>query len=360
MIGPIAAGFSDVGKKRKGNEDAFLVDDDLGLYVVADGMGGRKAGEVASRLVIDTLGLTIKKLTGTENLKAVMTPLPDLSEPANRLVYSVLLANKRTYEHARAHPECKGMGSTLSAVYLSEDKLVICNVGDSPIFRFRDGEAEILSNPHTVMAEQENLAPNGDFKLDKQYLHMLTRAMGIGQTVQPDVKEVEHRPGDVLVICSDGLSDKAFPDEIGEIALEHDPETACRELIAMANDRGGEDNITVVLLKFDAAPASEEMDVARESAPAMEGPHVIVEYDTEEASYTTLTRSLRIDGVFIETDEPFVEGEELLLNITDPATEDTIMVSGIVMGRNPKGVDIVFDDLTSAQLEAIKALVRKL
>lgn len=360
MIGRIAAGFSDVGKKRKGNEDAFLVEDDLGLYVVADGMGGRNAGEVASRLVIDTLGRTIRTLSGTENLNAVMTPLPDLSESANRLVYSVLLANKKTHEHALAHPECKGMGSTLSAVYLSNDKLIICNVGDSPIFLFRDGKAETLSNPHTVMAEQEALAPNGDFKLDKQYLHMLTRAMGIGQTVQPDVKEISHRPGDVLVICSDGLSDKAFPDEIAEIALEQDPEAACRELIAMANDRGGEDNITVVVLKFDAASASENMDASPKGAQAVETPHVIVEYDTEEASYTTVTRSLRIDGVFIESDEPFIEGEDLLLNITDPTTEETIMVSGIVMGRNSKGVDIVFDDLTPAQLEAIKALVRKL
>ncbi|MFZ7125415.1 MAG: PP2C family protein-serine/threonine phosphatase [Desulfobacterales bacterium] len=371
-----AAGLSDVGRKRKGNEDAFLLDDALNLYLVADGMGGRNAGEVASRLVVETIGRTLRGLKGKECLKTVMTPLPGLSEAANRLVYSVLVANRETFDFASEHPECKGMGSTVSAVHFSEDRLIVCNVGDSPVFRFREGEPETLSIPHTVMAEQEALAQNGGFRLGKQYLHMITRAMGVGQTVQPDVKELHWQPGDVLVICSDGLSDKTFPEEIGDIVLNHDPETACRDLVALANDRGGDDNVTVIVLKIDpppdtpaARPADGSLIAGEPEPPAAtkrtdagkpENPHVIIEYDTEEASYTAITRNLRLDGVFIETTEPFIEGEDLLLNITDPATEETIMVSGIVMNRNARGVDIVFDDLNGAQFEEIKRLVRKL
>lgn len=379
MVARESAGLTDVGKKRRGNEDAFLIDDALGLYVVSDGMGGRNAGEVASSLVINAVGRTLRNLKATDNLKAIMTPLPGLSEAANRLVYSVLVANKKTHEHALSHPECKGMGATLSAVHVAGGKLVVCNVGDSPIYLFRDGGVETLSNPHTVMAEQESIAPEGGLKIGKQYLHMITRAMGIGPTVQPDVKEVEHRPGDVLVICSDGLSDKTFPEEIAEVVLGKDSEAACQKLVAMANERGGDDNITVIVLKIAPsaaaridvvpdlttqsapdvdAPVEADEDVATPTA-AGSAPYLIVEYDTEDASYTTQTRSLRMDGLFLETTEAITEGEDLLLNITDPATDDTIMISGTVAGRNPKGVDIVFEDLTPVQLETIKSFVAK-
>ncbi|MGD9016194.1 MAG: protein phosphatase 2C domain-containing protein [Desulfobacterales bacterium] len=360
MVTWSAAGLSDVGKKRKTNEDAFVLDTKAGLFVVADGMGGRRAGEVASRLVIEHIGSVLKSLENADSLKAAMTPLPGLSDGANRLVFSVLMANKKTHEHALAHPECKGMGTTLAAVYLTQGNLVICNVGDSPVFLFRNGTAELLSTPHTVMAEQASIAPPGGLKLGKQYLHMITRAMGIGQTVEPDVKEIDPLPGDVLVICSDGLSDKAFPEELAAIASASSPEDACRRMVALANERGGDDNITVIVI----AVGSEE-DAPSNAGPGApvsktDDPHVIVEVDTEDASYRTLTRSLRIDGVFLAIEEPFVEGEDLMLTVIDPMTDETIMLSGIVTGRTVKGVDIAFYDLTSSQLEALKALVRNL
>lgn len=184
--------------------------------------------------------------------------------------------------------------------------------------------------------------------------------MGIGKTVEPDVKEITPLPGDVLVICSDGLSDKAFPEELADIALASSPEAACRRMVDLANERGGDDNITVIVITIgpeeetipDAAPGPLDSTTA--------APHVIVEVDTEDASYRTVTRSLRIDGLFLATEEPYVQGEDLLLTIIDPISEETIMISGIVTGRTVKGVDIVFNDLTPSQLQSLKTVVRKL
>ncbi len=358
------AGLSHVGRKRDGNEDAFLMDDDGGLFVVADGMGGRSAGEVASRLVVDSLHRTLEGLAATDSVKSVMTPLPEFSEAANRLVYGVLVANKRTHEYALSHPECKGMGSTVSAVLVVGDRAAVCNVGDSPVYRIRDGGAETLSTPHTVMAEQEAFAAGGGQKIDKQYLHMITRAMGVAQSVQPDLMEVSLRPGDAIVICSDGLSDKAFPEEIAEIVTGRSPEEACESLVAMANDRGGDDNITVIVVAFDraaGAAAGPGPEASAEDPPHLEsgcGRALVVEYDTEDASYTSVCKNLRGDGLFLETREAFRAGESLLLHISDPETEEGVMVSGVVAGRRPQGVEITFEDLTADQIASIQALVR--
>ncbi len=365
MIIAASAGQTDVGKKRKGNEDAFLIDEGLGLFVVADGMGGRKAGEVASRLVVETLQQTLRKLAAADNPAKMVGFDRNLSTEANQLVYSIRRANLKTFDYAQNDETCKGMGSTLSAVLFRDDQIVVSNVGDSPIFRVRDGVTETVSTIHTVMAEQEAIAPEGGLKLGQQYLHMITRAMGISETVNPDTRELDCQTGDIFVICSDGLSDKAFPEEIGEIVQRQAPDAACTELIRMANERGGDDNITVVVIRVDSleegrrtpATKDETRDGGRTS-PAE--PRVLIEYDTEDASYSTYSRNLRIDGVFLETSEPIGQGERLIINITDPDDEISVMVSGVVVGRRPKGIEITFEDLTAAQLETLKTLVRKL
>ena len=359
MISVESAGLTDVGQKRKGNEDSFLVDDQLQLYVVADGMGGRKAGEVASRLVIDTISKTMHKLVSTENPDQMVGVDRDLSSQANQLVYAIRRANLKTFEYAQNDKSCKGMGSTVSAVYFSDTHTIISNVGDSPVYLVRDGQAEIVSSMHTVMAEQETLIPEGGLKLGQHYLHMITRAMGIGETVNPDTTEIDFQEGDILVICSDGLSDKAFPEEICEIVENNSPEESSHQLIAMANERGGDDNITVIVLQLGALMAS------KKSAPgatlsAKTLPQVLVEYDTEEASYSTFTSALRLDGIFLETSEPFTKGESLMMTITDPKTQKTLMLSGIIIGRKPRGIEVVFDDLAPSQIETLKSLIRSI
>ena len=363
MISVDSAGHTDVGQKRKGNEDAFLIDDQLQLYVVADGMGGRKAGEVASRLVVETIRKTMQKLASTENPDQMVGVDRNLSSQANQLVYAIRRANLKTYEYAQNDQSCKGMGSTVSAVCFSDTHIIVSNVGDSPIYLVRDGRAEVVSTIHTVMAEQEALAPEGGLKLCQQYLHMITRAMGIGETVNPDTTEIIFQEGDVLVICSDGLSDKAFPDEICEIVENNVPQKSCHKLVAMANERGGDDNITVIVLHLGPViEAAKPTPAAVSDAASSEKnlPQVLVEYDTEDASYSTLTRALRLDGIFLETSEPFSKGESLMMNITDPQTQTTLMLSGIIVGRKPKGIEIVFDDLAPSQLETLKSLIRGL
>ena len=359
MISVESAGLTDVGQKRKGNEDSFLIDDQLQLYVVADGMGGRKAGEVASRLVVETISTTMHKLVSAENPDQMVGVDRNLSSQANQLVYAIRRANLKTYEYAQNDKSCKGMGSTVSAVYLSDTQAIISNVGDSPIYLVRDGRAEIVSTLHTVMAEQETLAPEGGLKLGQQYLHMITRAMGIGETVNPDTMEIDFQEGDILVICSDGLSDKAFPEEICEIVENNPPEESSQKLVAMANERGGDDNITVIVLQLGAVIASKK-PIPGATLSEKTLPQVLVEYDTDDASYSTATRALRLDGIFLETSEPFTKGEGLMMTITDPQTQKTLMLSGIIIGRTPKGIEVAFDDLAPSQLETLKNLIRSM
>jgi len=181
--------------------------------------------------------------------------------------------------------------------------------------------------------------------------------------VNPDTTAIFFKEGDILVICSDGLSDKAFSEEICEIVTHAAPQASCQKLVAMANERGGDDNITVIVLRLGALlPSSKPLPAATEAATDLpqDRPRVLVEYDTDDASYSTFTRALRLDGIFLETSEPFSEGESLMMTITDPTTQKTLMLSGIIMGRKTKGIEVVFDDLAPSQIETLKNLIRNL
>ncbi|MCP4690768.1 MAG: serine/threonine-protein phosphatase [Desulfobacterales bacterium] len=254
MIVIESAGISDVGKKRKGNEDALFLDDDLKLYIVADGMGGHLAGEVASAMVVKTIRDHMRRLDAEGEKPARRDP--GLSKEANRLVSGIHRSNQKVFEASLEDPGRHGMGSTISTLYFTDETLIAANVGDSPIYLIHDGAIELLSVPHTVMAEHAALDPEGRITPpEMMYQHMLTRAMGIQETVEVDVSEIRCRENDIVVIGSDGLSDKVSPGEILEIANDEDPGKACTSLVALANERGGEDNITVIVARVAAAPA---------------------------------------------------------------------------------------------------------
>ncbi len=254
MIVIESAGVSDVGKKRKGNEDALFLDDDLKLYIVADGMGGHRAGEVASAMVVKSIQEYMRRLEVEEDKPANANP--GLSEEANRLVSGVHHSNKGVFEASLEDPDRLGMGSTLSALYFTDATLIAANVGDSPIYLIHDGLIELLSVPHTVMAEHQALDPEGRITPpEMMYQHMLTRAMGIQETVEVDVSEIRCFENDIVVVGSDGLSDKVTPGEILEIVADARPDKACRRLVDLANERGGDDNITVIVARVAAAPA---------------------------------------------------------------------------------------------------------
>ena len=239
-----------MGRKRKGNEDALFLDDDLKLYVVADGMGGHQAGEVASELVIETMQSYMTRFRAGYDVDEPADSNGAFSKEANRLLAGIYLANKRVHQVSNSKDSYRGMGSTVSAVFFSGNTLFAANVGDSPVYLVHAGSIELLSVPHTVLAEQAALSPDSAKNLGNSFKHMLTRAMGIEPTVTADICEIQCFKGDTLIICSDGLSDKLSSEEILDVTNNKNPEKACKILVDLANERGGDDNITVIVLKI--------------------------------------------------------------------------------------------------------------
>ncbi len=243
-----SAGISDVGRKRKNNEDAFHIDDAQQLYVVADGMGGHRAGEVAAMLVVETIRDYMVTAREDRLLDRSAPNDDSLSAEANRLMSGIRLANQGVHEIANRRQRYRGMGSTVSAALFTDDTLIVANVGDSPVFVVHNGDIEQLSVTHNVISEQAAINPEATRQIGEEYRHMLTRAVGIEASVDPDITEIPYFKGDKLVIGSDGLSDKVLPREILAIVERHPIRDACQRLVEMANARGGDDNITVIAL----------------------------------------------------------------------------------------------------------------
>ncbi len=240
-----AAALSDIGRLRKTNEDTVLMAEELGLFVVADGMGGHNAGEVASELAASAV---------LDMMREPPLELPDerLSEPGNRILSAIWEANRRVFDLAASDESLTGMGSTIAAVFLHQGMIVAANVGDSPILLFRDGSAIPLFVPHTVLHE---CLLEGRPVDNPRFGAMLTQAVGVRADVSPDVFEIPAQDGDRIILCSDGLDKKLSVDEIQTIVEANDPEIGCRTLVDMANQRGGEDNISCLIVRLAARPS---------------------------------------------------------------------------------------------------------
>jgi protein phosphatase len=252
MIVIASAGLSDIGRKRHSNQDAFLMDDAQGLYVVADGMGGHQAGEVASQIVVDSIHQYYAASPPDADQETTRHD-PSLSPDANRLREAIHYANQKVYQAAADNKAYQGMGSTLAAVHFSRNTFIAANVGDSPIYLIHENAIETLSVPHTLMAEQQEFHREDQTLFSPDLRHMLTRGMGVEDTVQPDICESPCFSGDRLVVCSDGLSGKVTPEEIRAVVAAHSAPDACQKLIEMANQRGGDDNITALVLHVHTA-----------------------------------------------------------------------------------------------------------
>lgn len=244
-----SAGISDIGKRRKQNEDSLFLDDRMGLYVVADGMGGHKAGEVASKLVVETIRDYIRQGQLDGRVEKLVEADENLSKEARLLLGGIQLSNRIVHQTALSNEAYRGMGSTVSAVYFTEKTFIVANVGDSLIYLIRDGEIEQLAVPHTLIAEQAERDPENAELLWGDFKHVLTRAMGVDDTVKADINEVPFFKDDMIVICSDGLTDKADAEEILKLVYKQRSEKACKGLVDLANSRGGDDNITAIVLK---------------------------------------------------------------------------------------------------------------
>ncbi len=248
-----AWGATDVGMKRRLNEDVFLVDEDLGLYLVADGMGGHAAGEVASRLAADEI---IRTFADRANIDDETWPEHwnmARSAAANLLVDAIMAGHERVTRAVSRDSNLKGMGTTVvAAVHPSSSRtLIICHVGDSRAYRLRDGEFAGLTDDHSWVHEQvaagfltEEAARSHPLK------NVVTQALGGSTEPRVDILETEVEEGDLYLLCSDGLNSMLTDNEIAaRLGDEGSLEQIATQLIAAANDRGGNDNVSVVLLR---------------------------------------------------------------------------------------------------------------
>ncbi len=243
-------GSTHVGKQRQHNEDAFLVADEAKLYLVADGMGGHAAGEIASRIAVDSISEFILH-TREDDGTWPHAYDEQFKRSTNRLMAAVRLANTRVLEAMRKDARLRGMGTTVVACMADDDIMSVAHVGDSRAYLIREGRLSRLTNDHSWVFEQVQAGMLTEEEAEKHPLrNVITRALGGALSVSPDASEVTSKPGDVYLLCSDGLTGMVPEDEILRVVNENDDlERACQELIDRANERGGLDNVTAILVK---------------------------------------------------------------------------------------------------------------
>jgi PPM family protein phosphatase len=246
--------LTDVGRKRKGNEDSLFVNPEQKLFVVADGMGGHAAGEIASRIAVDSINEFVCLTGGDEEITWPFGLDETISYDGNRLKTAVRFANKKVLEATKEKSEYEGMATTVCAVLVDDQVANLAHVGDSRVYLFRDGQLSQLTSDHSWVNEQ---IQSGVISAEQARTHPLrnvvTRALGGKADLQVDMQTHDFQTGDVLLLCSDGLTTMIPDDEIARVMREGsgDIEATAQELVDAANAKGGEDNITVVLLQFE-------------------------------------------------------------------------------------------------------------
>jgi serine/threonine protein phosphatase PrpC len=249
------AGDSNVGMKRAHNEDSFFLPESERLAIVADGMGGHASGEVASRMAVETIAGFFKATQEEQQLTWPFKMDKGHRYDVNRMVTAIKLANLKIHEQAQKDPRCHGMGTTVVSALFVDDALVVGHVGDSRLYRRRDGVFEQITEDHSLLNDyikMKHLSP--DEIAAFPHKNVIVRALGMKDTVQVDVHVEAPRLGDVYLICSDGLSGMIKDEELAEIATsDRDLDVVCERLITTANKNGGLDNITVVAVRLEEA-----------------------------------------------------------------------------------------------------------
>lgn len=236
------AALSDVGCRRKNNEDSFGYDEATQIYVVSDGMGGSAAGEVASHTCVKE---TVETFRTMRMLDPTITAY-------DALYHSVLKANAAVYALSRSEPGMSGMGATLVAVCFDERSAAVINVGDSRAYLLRGGECTQITQDHSLAEEQVRLGlMTAEQAAKSPIATTITRAMGIGPEVEPDLYGAELGPGDILLLASDGLMRHVSDAEIAAlVAAGVEPELGCKLLVEKTKERGAHDNVTCLLVKL--------------------------------------------------------------------------------------------------------------
>lgn len=248
---------SDTGKVRRNNEDAVFVNAKLGLAVLADGMGGHNAGEVASNMAITALG---SELEHAFKKQPPYLRSDNQASQAHAVLSDVILrTNAAVHMAAQSNPKFSGMGTTLVVVQFYDNKLAVAHVGDSRLYRLRNGRLEQLTRDHSLLQEQIDkgmITPEAARHAPSK--NLVTRALGVDATVATELGEHDVLPGDVYLLCSDGLNDMADDREIEAMlkAFSSNLQRCATELVQMANEHGGRDNVSVILAGIrEAFPA---------------------------------------------------------------------------------------------------------
>jgi PPM family protein phosphatase len=267
----VAAGLSDVGLQREHNEDSFIVLKEYDLFVVADGMGGHRAGDIASRIATETIS-EFFRTTANDDVTWPFHFDSNLSEEENRLLTGIRVANRQIFERSTRSRECHGMGTTVVGAMFSSKKrrMYIGHVGDSRCYRVRGGEIQLLTRDHSLINDYLLAMPDlTDEQKSELPKNVITRALGMQDHVIVDLQHDEPQKGDIYVLCSDGLSGMVSDEDIKRIvSASGEIREACQKLIQSANERGGEDNITAVLIKIEETEersAAANDDTATES-----------------------------------------------------------------------------------------------
>ncbi|WP_083604335.1 Stp1/IreP family PP2C-type Ser/Thr phosphatase [Pajaroellobacter abortibovis] len=250
----IAAGVSDVGLQRHHNEDSFLIMREHDIFIVADGMGGHRAGDVASQLAIEAI-TTFFQSTAHGHITGPFYFDTQLSEKENRFLASIHFANKKIFEKSNRVHQCYGMGTTIvGAMFNSiQNRMLIGHVGDSRCYRIRKSTIQLLTNDHSLYNEYLVDMPNlTEQQLQELPRNVITRALGMQEQVVVDFNYDNTHAGDIYLLCSDGLSSMLSEQEIHQIVVHSQTiQNTCQQLVQRANERGGTDNITVIVIHIE-------------------------------------------------------------------------------------------------------------
>lgn len=252
-------GKTDVGRQRDHNEDNFASEKQLGLIVLADGMGGHNAGEVASEMAVEKIVSSIKENFASPEIPEEISD----EEIVCFMLEAINTANHAIFETAATQPQCAGMGTTIVVALFRNNCITIAHVGDSRLYRWRKGELEQLTVDHSLYQEMIQGGYMSEEEADKSLnKNMITRALGISIDVEIDIQQQNVEAGDLLLLCSDGLTDLVNDTEIQQVITAEggDLNLATEKLVNMANEHGGTDNITVVMASV--APVFEKNEVA--------------------------------------------------------------------------------------------------
>ncbi len=246
----ISCGITDVGLKRSQNEDNFLINEELDLYVVADGMGGHNGGEYASAICVNTVEEVVDNIRVADDLPVDGDDPVELAR--EKLRYALRLAGRRIYEKASESSEFHGMGTTAVAMLFEGGNAFIAHVGDSRLYLVREDRVEQVTEDHSFVARQVKAGVLTEEEAKSHRMrNVIYRSLGYQEDVEVDVQVVALRPADRFLLCSDGLSGHVEPHEIFDHLSQHGPQEAARRMIDLACDRGGEDNITAVVASVE-------------------------------------------------------------------------------------------------------------